>query len=89
MALASEEDQRADSEPVLLNLESGAYYRATGVTLRIWELLAEPCELEQVVAALASEFDVTEERLRSDVQDMLDQLLKEGLIAVAGEKDPR
>jgi hypothetical protein len=89
MAVASEGDKGADSEPVLLNLENGAYYRANGVTLRIWELLAEPCELEQVVATLASEFDVSEERLRSDVQDVLDQLLKEGLIAVAGEKDPR
>lgn len=46
----------------------------------VWELLAQARDLDALVAALAEEYEVDEEDLRKDVQELLDDLVQRGLV---------
>ena len=46
----------------------------------VWELLAEDRSADDLVAAIAEEFDVDRERVQTDVQAFLDQVTHMGLL---------
>ena len=64
---------------VLLNLESGVYYALDGVGAAVWELLTDGRSSEEIVSSLLEKYEVTEDRLRADVTELLVQLEREGL----------
>lgn len=74
---------------VLLDVARGRYYTLNEVGGRAWQLLHAGATLEQLVAALASEYEVTPERVRPDLGSLLEQLRLAGLVtlddAPAGE----
>ncbi len=47
---------------------------------RVWDLLAEPSDLDELVAMLTAEYDVSDEQCRTDVDRFLDALEKHGLV---------
>lgn len=65
---------------VALNVERGYCYSMEQVTATIWDLLAEPSDLEALCARLEKQYDVQHERCRSDVVRLLDEMVKEGLV---------
>ena len=75
-------------EAVVLNLSTGIYFGLDAVGTRIWHLLAEHGSSEPVVNALLAEYDVEEERLRRDVEALLQQLMDKGLVARDAEHTP-
>jgi hypothetical protein len=70
-------------EAVLLHLQSQRYYTVNETGLAIWSLLAEPRSLDEIVDALAQDFEVTREDARTAARAFLDELLADGLVREA------
>jgi hypothetical protein len=77
-------------EAVILNLKSQLYLGLNPVGTRVWTVLQGSPSIEAAHACLLEEFDVEPERLRQDMDKLLDQMLEQGLVelrpgeAVAG-----
>ena len=67
-------------ETAILHLESGQYYGLNPAGARIWELLREPREAEEIREALLREFDVEPEICERDLMALLAELAGRGLI---------
>jgi hypothetical protein len=67
-------------EAVILGLRDGVYYGLDSVGARIWELIAEPRRVAELVATIVEEFDVTAERCEHDVIALLNDLAARGLV---------
>ena len=67
-------------EAVILNLKSELYLGLNPVGTRMWTVLHEAPSIEAAYDSLICEYEVAPERLRQDLDDLLDQLLGQGLI---------
>jgi PqqD family protein of HPr-rel-A system len=72
-----------DDETVVLNLTSGEYHTLNGTGSRAWQLIEEHGDLDRVRAAMAAEFDATEDRIADDLDRLLGDLVERGLVTVA------
>jgi len=63
--------RRVDDEIVILELESSVYYSLNPVAARIWELLAEKNDVEQIVKKIAEEWNVEDNTVRRDLSAFL------------------
>jgi len=70
-------------EAVILNLKSKLYLGLNPVGTRIWTVLHDAPSIQSAYESLLPEFDVEPERLRQDMDELLDQLLDQGLIELA------
>lgn len=70
-----------DQESVLLNLNTEKYFGLDPVGTRMWQLLTSAPTIEAAYAQLLEEFDVDAETLRSDLTQLLGNLVEAGLIA--------
>lgn len=68
-------------ELLMMSPESGDYLGLTEVGRRIWELIEEPREVGEICARLESEFEVTPETCRAEVEAFLAELAKQGAVA--------
>ena len=75
-------------EAVLLHLQSGKYFGLDAIGTRIWNLLVEYGALSIAYQTVLEEFDVDEDRLRSDLLALVDQLASNGLIRLDGHAEP-
>ena len=71
-----------DGEAVLLETASGRYYGLDEVGTRMWSLLQIHGETGAVCRALLAEYDVSEERLRTDLEKFIETLAARGLLKV-------
>ncbi|TDL31807.1 lasso peptide biosynthesis PqqD family chaperone [Jeotgalibacillus sp. S-D1] len=69
-----------DGEKVMLSIENGKYYNLGEVGGDIWDLMEQPVSLQDMVAALTSQYNVTMEECEEQVLSFLDHLAEEGLI---------
>ena len=69
-------------QAVLLNLASGIYFGLNDVGTRLWELLSQNDSLESAEKALQQEFEVPADVLRSDIEQLLQQMQSKGLLQV-------
>ncbi|MFQ5527367.1 MAG: PqqD family protein [Thermoanaerobaculia bacterium] len=67
-------------ESVLLHLGSGQYFGLDEVGTRIWTLVAEGCEVEDIEARLLSEYDAGPEAVHRDVVRIIDELRSRNLL---------
>jgi hypothetical protein len=67
-------------EKVMLSVEKGKYYNLGEIGGRIWELMAAPAEVDQIVATLMAEYEVEQSECEQKVMAFIEVLLKEGLI---------
>jgi coenzyme PQQ synthesis protein D (PqqD) len=70
-------------EAVILNLKSGLYLGLDPVGTRIWTVLNNAPSIQAAYESLLTEYDVEPERLRQDLDELLDKLLEQGLIETA------
>lgn len=75
--------QEIAGEGVILDLSSANYYGLDEVGVRFWQLLQDDSNVRNACARLASEFDVTMDRLESDLSLLLEQLANAGLVTFA------
>jgi len=71
-----------DDEVVMMNIQSGKYYGMDTIGSRIWELINEKIQVQQVVDQLLDEYDVSEEQCKNDVLEFLDELNENKLVEV-------
>jgi hypothetical protein len=69
-----------DDELVLMSIDLGNYYGISSTARRIWELLEAPATLASLLVQLAVEFDASPDTLRTDVEEFLLRLEREGLV---------
>lgn len=67
-------------EAVLLNLKTGKYYGLNAVGLRIWQLVLENGDLEEVARVMLDEFDVSFDQLQFDINRLVSSLEENGLL---------
>jgi hypothetical protein len=67
-------------EAVILNLKSELYLGLDPIGTRIWTVLQGAPSIQAAHASLLDEFEVEPERLRQDMERLLDQMLAQGLI---------
>jgi hypothetical protein len=71
-----------DGEIVILNLATGFYYGLEGAAGDMWRLLVEHGSTEKVVEMMAAEYDATADRLRVDLQALLEDLARKGIVRI-------
>ena len=72
-------------EAAILNLKNGVYYGLNPVGARIWNLIQRPKAVSEIRDALLKEFDVAPEHCERDLLELLEDLARQGLIAVKNE----
>lgn len=71
-----------DGEIVALNASSGVCFGLDAIGSRVWSLIQQPTTIEDICAVLGREYDVSADVCLTDVTDLLQQLLAEGLAVV-------
>ncbi|HJU76528.1 MAG TPA: PqqD family peptide modification chaperone [Sphingomicrobium sp.] len=67
---------------VALHVENGRCYGMEKATAAIWDLLAEPIAIDQLVERLTTTYDVEPTECRTDLERIIGQLEQEGLVTV-------
>ncbi|WP_292290413.1 PqqD family protein [Marivita sp.] len=67
-------------ERALLNLKSNDYFTMNGTASTIWLSLKEPRSMDDLIDAVTEKFDVAADLCRPDVQRLLAEMLKAGII---------
>lgn len=70
-------------EAVLLDLDSECYFGLDEVGTRMWRALSGTLDIAQACESLLAEFDVEPGRLRTDLDEFVEQLAEAGLVRVA------
>ena len=71
------------NEGVILSLEDGHYFGLDETGTRIWKLLQSEQDLDAIAEHLVSEYDVTAERVRRDIEKFIDELVAARLISIS------
>ncbi len=75
-------------EVAILNSQTGTYFGLDPVGSRIWCLVAEGKGIDEVVSTLLAEYGVDEQRLRTDLQELIEQLVARSLVRVSNDDSP-
>jgi hypothetical protein len=70
----------ANGEAVLLHLEKRKYYVLNVTAARIWDMLSEGRNADEIAAGLADEFEVDAEYAKGSVSRMLSELGSGGFL---------
>jgi len=74
--------QEVGGETVILDLKTESYFSLDEVGTRIWQLLQEQEDIQTITATMLDEYDVKEKQLEKDIQTLLTQLNKAGIITL-------
>ena len=80
--------QVVSGEAVLLDLDSEDIFRLNEIGTRVWELLIEHEVPETVLQTMLTEFEVDQEVLRTDMKQLLAELLEADLLTMK-ERDAK
>lgn len=72
-----------EGEAVILSLDSKVFRGLNSVGSRVWELIDGRRSVEEIVARIVAEFEVTPEIAARDVGVFIDQLLEKQLVTAA------
>jgi hypothetical protein len=72
--------RRLDEEAVLVHMGTNQIYALNPTAARFWELYSDGLSLDEIEERLRNEFDVTVERLRSQIQELLLELTREDIV---------
>jgi hypothetical protein len=74
--------QELEGESVFLHLERGQYLGLDEVGTRMWQTLVDSESIQAAYELLLNEYDVAPEQLRQDLQELVEKLVENGLVAV-------
>ncbi|HEX8192843.1 MAG TPA: PqqD family protein [Allosphingosinicella sp.] len=75
-------EAEVDGELIGLEVEQGLCYGFNATATRIWALIEEPKRLSELQAHLLEEYDVDPETCARELSVLLDELRKDGLVAM-------
>ena len=76
-------------EAVILNLSTGTYFGLDSVGTRIWQLISENGSAEKIIETLWAEYEVEQNQLRQDFDNLIRQLSDKGLLTADAEEVPQ
>jgi hypothetical protein len=71
-----------ENDSVLLNLDTGYYYTLNEVGRFLWESLDGKKKVSAIHQEIVEHYDVDPETAKSDILELVDDLLKEGLVEI-------
>jgi len=71
-----------EEDSVLLNLDTGYYYTLNEVGRFLWEALDGKKKLFAIHKEILDHYDVDPETARRDILELIENLLKEGLVEI-------
>jgi len=71
-----------DGEAIIINLATGIYYSMDKVGGTIWEGVEREQRLDQILQAVVTAYEVSEEQATQDLESLVSQLLEENLIVL-------
>ena len=74
--------QEVGGETVILDLKSETYFGLDEVGTRIWQLLADQEDIQTITATMLNEYDVEEDQVEKDIQNLLTQLDEAGIVTL-------
>ena len=77
--------QTVDNEVVLLDLKNESYFGLNEVGARLWQLVQDNHDLQDVYAIIGDEYDVDAVALQQDLDKLVDDLVKAELLQVVEE----
>jgi hypothetical protein len=77
--------QTIDGEVVMIDLHSGSYFSLLGTGAEIWGAIEKESTAQEIVDALALRYEASPEGLHQAVWELLDRLVREGLISPCEE----
>ena len=72
-------------ESVLLNLKSERYFGLDDMGTQMWKTLIASDSIQAAYETLLAEYDVEASRLREDLDELIQQLMEQGLLEVGSE----
>jgi hypothetical protein len=76
-----------DGEAILINLSSGMYYSMDAVGGVVWSLIQSGLDLSAISSAVAKRYSVDEDRVKRDVEVLVQQLIDEKIV-IPGDTEP-
>ncbi|HVH80877.1 MAG TPA: PqqD family peptide modification chaperone [Stellaceae bacterium] len=73
---------KVGGELVMMSAEHGNYLGLSEVGARVWELIEAPRDFDEVCAQLETEFEVSPETCRAEVEAFLNELATHGAVAL-------
>ena len=77
--------QMVDNEVVLLDLKNESYFGLNEVGARLWQLVQDNHDLQDVYAIIGDEYDVDATTLEQDLDQLVADLVKADLVQVIEE----
>jgi hypothetical protein len=75
-----------DDGAVLVNMTSGGCFELNRIGSEIWKLLQEKRSLASICDSLSARYPVEPEVLASDVESLIESLVRAGLVEKSGPK---
>ena len=75
-------------EIVLLDLQSGVYYGLDAIGSRMWQLLMEQHDVDDVCSIMIDEYETSSDALRADVDRLVTELAEKGLVSIHSSAEP-
>jgi Coenzyme PQQ synthesis protein D (PqqD) len=75
-----------DGEAIMIDLSTGAYDNMYGVAGWVWTLIEAERSPEEIVAAILARYEVAPARAETDVEKLLDELVRAKLVVVSDRK---
>ena len=75
--------QELDGECVLLNLANESYYGLNETGTRMWDVLSDSDSISNALDVLTKEYETDEKTLRTDLYQLIDELLKNQLVTIS------
>ncbi len=72
--------KKIDDELAVLHPETGAYYTLNAVGRHILGFCSEPKSTEEILAMIRQEYELSEEKIESEIHRYIKNLLKENLV---------
>jgi hypothetical protein len=77
-----------DGEAIIIDLANGIYYSMDKVGGLIWDMVQSEHSLEEMIVAVTDRYQVSREQVDADVQALIEELLRENLVAVSENGGP-
>jgi PqqD family protein of HPr-rel-A system len=75
--------QKLDEDTIVVDPATRAVHLLNETAARVWELLDAPRSIDELVAALTSEYDAAEGEVRGAVEALLGELAAKGVLVGA------
>ncbi len=76
---------RLHDELVMMDISQGKYFSLNPVATRIWDLLEKPMDCNELCSLLVEEYEVEPGRCNEEVEELLQEMEKLGLVFTGEE----